>query len=159
MTKDLEGTLAELGAGYREVVERLRACEIEPRAAALRTRRLAPLPYLAAASVAAALVGIACMFSSGRSAAQDGARRVYTAAYEGGDAAIEAMVSSQRADGSWANDFLTLQNAAALREAGGKASVAYKKAARYLRSRGLRPLTEEELRLRADLARSVCSQG
>jgi len=160
MTKDLEETLSELGAGYREVVERLRACEVAPRAPSRgRWRRLAPPAYLAAASVAAALLGSAWLFSARRGPAQGDARRAYTAAYERDGAALAAMLASQRADGSWANDFLTLQNAAALRAAGGKPSVAYKKAVRYLRSRGLNPLTEDELRLRAAAASSIAGNS
>jgi len=145
MTKDLEETLAELGPRFREVVERLRMCDAELSA----PRRFAPLPYLAAASVAAAALAAACIFAARTGATRDAAA-AYTAAYGRGGAAISEMVASQRADGSWANDFLTMQNAAALRGARGEgAAVAYKKAARYLRSKGRRPLTDDELRQRA----------
>lgn len=146
MTKDLEETLAELGPGYREVVDRLRSCQ----APAQMPRRFAPMPYLAAASVAAALAGIACVYALRPADGESAARRAYTAAYVRDDAALESIVESQLADGSWANDFLTRQNAAALRcAAGRRAAIAYKKAARYLKSKGLKPLTEEELALRA----------
>lgn len=146
MTKDLEDTLSELGPGFREVVERLRLCDAELSA----PRRFAPLPYLAAASVAAAALAAACIFAARTGATRGAATAAYTAAYGRGGAAISEMVASQRADGSWANDFLTMQNAAALRGARGEgAAVAYKKAARYLRSKGRRPLTDDELRQRA----------
>jgi len=149
MTKDLEETLAELGPGYREVVERLRACQ----APAPMPRRFAPVPYLAAASVAAVLAGAACVYALRPAVGESAARKAYTAAYVRDDAALESIVASQQADGSWANDFLTRQNAAALRGvAGERAAVAYKKAARYLKSKGLKPLTEEELALRSLVA-------
>ena len=146
MTRDLEETLRELGPGYREMVARLRACE----APSSGRRRPAALPWLAAASVAAVIAGIACEFATRPGAAESGPRRAYTAAYTRDAASLAAIVASQRPDGSWANDFLTRQNAAALRGADGEAfAVAYKKAARYLRSRGLKPLTDEELARRA----------
>lgn len=152
MTRDLEETLAELGPGYREVVERLRGCEaVRP-----AQRRFAPAAYLAAASVAAALLGVVCVFAARPGRTQSEATRAYTAAYGRGEAEIAAILASQRADGSWANDFLTRQNAAALRRAEGEgAAVAYKRAARYLKSKGLKPLTDEELDLRSAAARSI----
>ena len=48
------------------------------------------------------------------------------------------MIATQNPDGSWKNDFLTRRNAAALRGSSNPAAqVAYKKAMRNLRSRGV----------------------
>lgn len=58
--------------------------------------------------------------------------------------ALQEILRTQSADGSWANDVLTRQNAAALREADAT-SVAYRKAVRYLRTKGLAPLSADEL--------------
>lgn len=51
---------------------------------------------------------------------------------------IPEMIATQRSDGSWKNDFLTRRNAAALKDcASPAAQIAYKKAVRNLRSRGI----------------------
>ena len=48
------------------------------------------------------------------------------------------MIATQRSDGSWQNDFLTRRNAAALKDCTTPAAqIAYKKAMRNLRSRGI----------------------
>jgi len=48
------------------------------------------------------------------------------------------MIASQNADGSWQNDFLTRRNAAVLAKCDGmEARVAYKKAMRNLRAKGI----------------------
>ena len=68
-------------------------------------------------------------------------------------ATVAAIVRTQHADGSWDNDFLTRQNAAALRAASGDAPrIAYRRAVRYLRAKGLTPLSDAELRARGDRA-------
>ncbi|MBQ6137808.1 MAG: hypothetical protein IJI73_10615, partial [Kiritimatiellae bacterium] len=70
-----------------------------------------------------------------------------------------AILASQRADGSWTNDFITRQNAAALRRGeSAAAKVAYRRAVRYLRSRGLSPLSDEELRDRGESAARVLAK-
>lgn len=146
MNSDLENTLAALGPGYREMVLRMKA-PFEPRRNCVRFAA-----YLVAASLALAFV-LASLFSP--PTASSGAKRkpaIYTAAYRG-DAAAHELVATQNADGSWENDFITRQNAAALRNVAG-ASVAYRKAVRYLRSRGLAALTDDELRSRAAFAAS-----
>ena len=52
------------------------------------------------------------------------------------DKAVQEMIRTQRPDGGWANDFLTRQNAAALRLCPGeKAQIAYRRAVRNLRLR------------------------
>ncbi len=149
MNADLEDTLRELGPGYREMVARMRRLGDRPPSAAA-WRKTA----YAAAAAAALAIGVAAVFVGAQSGGEDGSARLrrpamYLLAYGGADAARE-LVGSQNADGSWANDFLTRQNAAALRGVDG-ASVAYRKALRYLRSKGLAPLTDEELRRRASL--------
>ena len=49
---------------------------------------------------------------------------------------IVEIIRTQRPDGSWGNDFLTVQNALAL-ERHGETGVPYRRAKRYLRSKGL----------------------
>ena len=51
---------------------------------------------------------------------------------------ISEMIVTQNPDGSWKNDFLTRRNAAALKVCGDPAAqIAYKKAVRNLRLRGI----------------------
>ena len=51
---------------------------------------------------------------------------------------VSEMIATQNPDGSWKNDFLTRRNAAALKSCGDPAAqIAYKKAARNLRLRGV----------------------
>ena len=168
MTEDLKATLEELGPGYRAVVARLRAPfeERSVRDASLITHHssffasTATFPrWLVAASFAAA-IGFAVVFlrnvtatnypSSRWALDSPSAPAVYTAAYASDEFALQAILDSQRRDGSWSNDFLTRQNAAALRRAHDDASrVAYKRAVRYLRTKGLSPLSEAEMSTRA----------
>lgn len=145
MTKDLEETLNELGPEYRSVVGRLRAPFAAP--------RRSPLPYLLAASLIA-VVGFSIWCLPGSECRREGsaasAPRVYTVAYANDEYALQAIVDSQQSDGSWSNDYLTMQNAAALRKAGDTASqIAYKRAVRYLRTKGLDPISDAELRQRS----------
>jgi len=174
MTKDLEETLAELGPGYREVVDRVvgayRPIEAKgeqrsscPSAVQPSTSDLQPsgkrgtlagksAAYLVAASLLV-LLGLGVFFREPAVRDTSELRTVYTAAYAPNETALASIVASQRPDGSWANDFLTRQNAAALRHAQDAAMhVAYKKAVRYLKSRGLRPLSDAELKSRGDEA-------
>lgn len=163
MNADLEKTVGELGPGYRDVVARLRAArEAEPEKAPVLGRAGAapwcaarsPFSYLAAASLVAALaLAVLYVMPRGGSAAAEVPLTVYTVAYAPTEEALEAIVASQRADGSWSNDFLTRQNAAALRASDeDRMRVAYRRAVRYLRSKGLSPLTDEELRQRGEYA-------
>ena len=169
MSRDLEETLDELGPGYRAVVDRLKGA-YEPRCREVRLPAAPPRPsfgrvtgwgvgYLVAASLLV-FVALGVLFRSPRPAESRlytvgvaPSVSAYTLAYVSDAQAIGAIVATQRPDGSWANDFVTRQNAAALRgESGPSARVAYKKAVRYLRSRGLRPLSDGELRSRGDAA-------
>ncbi len=53
-------------------------------------------------------------------------------------ASVDEMIATQNPDGSWKNDFLTRRNAEALRFCGTPAArIAYKKAVRNLRAKGV----------------------
>ena len=139
MTKDLEETLNELGPEYRSVVARLRAPFVP------RPRRY--VPYLVAASLVAA-VAVSAVFLR---PAERPSYTVYTVAYANDEFALRAILASQQSDGSWSNDYLTMQNAAALRRAHDETSqIAYKRAVRYLRTKGLGPISDAELQERSD---------
>lgn len=166
MTEDLKETLEELGPGYEGLVSALRQARAVARREsawrmAQRRRTLRRAAYLTAASLFVAL-GVASLFFSplvtpsgaATRSARHAAPAIYTAAYAG-ESSAEALVRSQSPDGSWnGSDFVTRQNAAALRGVA-SASVAYRKALRYLRSRGLAPLSDDELRLRASLLQQL----
>jgi len=165
MNRDLERTLEELGPEYRAVVARLRSSrEVEPGRFGLKG--LAPglagsssratwrrVGYLVAASIG--VLGFSVFMQGAANAPREpyAGARVYTVAYAPTEEALETIVASQRADGSWSNDFLTRQNAAALRASeDARMKIAYRRAVRYLRSKGLNPLTDEELKLRGEYA-------
>lgn len=167
MSKDLEKTLDELGTDCRAVVSRLKAArEAEWRMANGKDRatdfwrcadghRLVHRAgYLVAASLFAA-IAFSIFFQDAAKAPRSpfSSANVYTVAYAPTEEALEAIVASQRADGSWSNDFLTQQNAAALRASGEeRMRIAYRRAVRYLRTKGLAPLTDGELKARAAFA-------
>ena len=155
MTRDLEETLRELGDGYRPVVERLLAAYRGPCSVAMpsdvpRSGRTASaiawgVSMLAAASLAAFL-GFGLVFRDAAPAERvysvrvSDAAREYQLAVVRDDKAVQEMIRTQRADGGWGSDFLTRQNAAALRLCtGDDARLAYRRAARNLRLRNLRP--------------------
>ena len=159
MTADLRLTVAELGPGYGEVVDRLMAAEAPYPGVvtdAFRRQVLWRTAFCLTAASIAVWLGVSAIVSRRPSwPVRSGSSgfAVYTAAYASDGAALAAIVASQRADGSWANDYLTRQNAAALRGATDEsARIAFKRAARYLRSKGLEPLSAEELRLRGESA-------
>jgi len=144
MTEDLKDTLAGLDAGCRAAAERLIAAREIPAS----RRVLSPGfrgEWLVAASLAAAL-GIAVLYAARPSADHvsypAAAPAVcpgneYLLAQTGGDDAIREIIRTQGADGGWKTEFLTKRNAAALEGCGRReARVAYRKAMRYLRSRG-----------------------
>lgn len=152
MTEDLERTLDELGPGYREVVGRLKAAPC-PWEGVVRRRSpwfVRSVGYLAAASLLV-LAGLSVVFGVARTRAAAAAapERVYTVrattaeneyrlALIRDDAAVREMIRTQNPDGSWKNDFLTRRNAEALKGCSGPdAQLAYRKAMRNLRSRGL----------------------
>lgn len=139
MTEDLAETLHELGPGYRDVAARLYAARELP----CRMRRFRAPPghcWLAAASVAA-VVGFAALFAlapSGGGLPIDSFGGEYRLALVADEAAIGEIIRTQNADGSWKNDFLTKRNATALKSCpAADARIAYKKAMRNLRLRGV----------------------
>lgn len=158
MTGDLEETLRELGPGYREVADRLvaafrpadarLAASVESGASAARRGHATgwSVAYLVAASLLV-FVGLGVVFRGERPPAAAG--RVFTVrasapvneyalAAVRSDDAVREIVRTQNPDGSWQNDFLTRQNAAALMGvADDEAKVAFKKAMRNLRVRGV----------------------
>ena len=162
MNGDLESTLNELGPEYRAVVARLRSArEIEPscpRAFSFpHTEWWRRAGYLVAASLAVAL-GLSIFMQDAANAPREpyAGAKVYTVAYAPTEEALEVIVASQRADGSWSNDFITRQNAAALRVSDdARMKIAYRRAVRYLRSKGLSPLTDDELKVRGEYAAKV----
>ena len=148
MTKDLEETLAGMEPAYRAVVDRLVAgAEAEPRPGRCtpvfpaRSHVFRRQPLLAAASLLI-LLGLGVVFL--RQDEQPNATQTLGAAHEycladtPGCEAIKEIIRTQSADGSWRNDFLTRRNATALSLSSlAEAKVAYKKAMRNLRVRGL----------------------
>ena len=139
MTRDLEETLREMGPEYRAVVARL--TEGLPR----RTVRRRPRLFAAAAVVAAVLLACGAVvwrMSGARpdadAAAVPSGPREYVLAELRTSEAVAEIVRTQRPDGGWATDFLTRQNALALRgETGAEARLAYRRAVRNLRLRGV----------------------
>jgi hypothetical protein len=144
MNADLENTLAGLGADARRMVAAMKgAFPEERRAGGERHGGRGVLPWFAAASgLAAASVAAVFAFRAALPpAAENGgvhprAPREYTLALAGRADDIVEIIRTQRPDGSWGNDFLTAQNALAL-ERHGETGVPYRRAKRYLRSRGL----------------------
>lgn len=167
MNADLEETLDELGPDYRALVTHMTAAfdasdAVDEHAQEMRVHLLAWRPFaLVAASLLVLLGGIGVLISRAvREPAATVPRSAYVLAYSRDAATVEAIVRSQRADGSWDNDFITQQNAAALRASTGAASrVAYRRAVRYLRSKGLSPLSEAELHARGAFAARRTVQG
>jgi hypothetical protein len=97
-------------------------------------------PLLAAASLLILLgLGSFLVFPGKQPAtAPSSAAHEYRLADTPGGEAIDEMIRTQNADGSWRNDFLTRRNADALAHCPhAEARVAYKKAMRNLRIRGL----------------------
>lgn len=139
MNADLEETLEELGPGYRDMVKRMKAPFAQERGFRLGWAAGA----LAAASVTAFL-GLALFFGEGvsRAGVRDGravvADNAFMLAHADGNAAVQELIRTQHADGGWGNDFLTRQNAVRLGQVGGvEARLAYRRARRNLRLRGL----------------------
>ena len=144
MNTDLEGTLRELGPEYRAVVNRLRTgleADVGRRTDGKGQRTsssvFCPLSYLTAALIAL-VVGLTVVFNL-RTQALERQRpgavphppRDYTLS-------VDEMIATQNPDGSWQSDFLTRHHAKAL--AGcprADARIAYKKAMRNLRVRGV----------------------
>ena len=145
MSRDLEEQLNEMGPEYRAVALRLRAARearedlrretLDERRRGLMSKVFRLRSYLTAASLLV-LAGLAIHFARTldfRPKTQDasfGAREYR--------ASVSEMIATQNPDGSWQNDFLTRRNADALKLCGDPAAqVAYKKAVRNLRVRGV----------------------
>ena len=128
MSKDLEEQLNEMGPEYRAVVARLRASCSVPRASR-------PVPYLIAASLLV-VFGFGVFFVTSQPRNLATSQPAYGAHEYQMD--VPEMIATQNPDGSWKNDFLTRRNAAALKLCSDPAAqIAYKKAARNLRLRGI----------------------
>ena len=137
MNRDLEETLNELGPDYRAVVARLRAGREEASGSrsSSDSRSSSRAAYLVAASLLV-LIGLTVVHLSQSQTTNHKPQtpscpREYRAT-------VAEMIATQNPDGSWQNDFLTRRNAAALKVCGDPAAqIAYKKAMRNLRARGV----------------------
>ena len=132
MSRDLEEQLSEMGPEYRAVVLRLRAAR---EAQGIRDRGSGIRGWLVAASLFL-LVGLGIFFATSRPRNLVTSQPAYGAHEYQMD--VLEMIATQNPDGSWKNDFLTRRNAAALKVCGDPdAQIAYKKAVRNLRLRGI----------------------
>ena len=132
MSRDLEGQLGEMGPEYRAVVARLRAGREAPTGATRATGEKSS--WLIAASflvvIALAVPSLSRLSRPSRPSSRHPPREYR--------ASVGEMIATQNPDGSWKNDFLTRRNAAALKACGDPAAqVAYRKAVRNLRLRGI----------------------
>ena len=133
MNRDLEEQLNEMGPEYRAVVVRLRAAReatqgIGDQGSGIRG-------WLVAASLLV-ILGLGVFFSASQPLSLSTSQPAYGAHEYQMD--VAEMIATQNPDGSWKNDFLTRRNAEALKVCGDSAAqVAYKKAIRNLRSRGV----------------------
>ena len=124
MSRDLEETLSEMGPEYRAVVARLKG---EGR------REKGERRWLVAASLFL-MIGLGVFFQTSKPQNLKTSPRG-PHEYQMG---IPEMIATQNPDGSWKNDFLTRRNAAALKVCGDPvAQIAYRKAVRNLRLRGI----------------------
>ena len=136
MSRDLEEQLDEMGPEYRAVVMRLRAGhEAADVLNVFRPRPKVLRPVLAAASLLV-IVGFGVFFLG----LQDFRHETKDVRFAPREyrADVSEMIATQNPDGGWKNDFLTRRNAAALKLCSDPAAqIAYKKAARNLRLRGI----------------------
>ena len=133
MSRDLEEQLNEMGPEYRAVALRLRAAR--EAAQGIRDQGSGIRGWLVAASLLV-ILGLGVFFSTSRPLNPSTSQPAYGAHEYQMD--VAEMIATQNPDGSWKNDFLTRRNAAALKVCGDPvAQVAYKKAARNLRLRGI----------------------
>ena len=131
MSRDLDEQLNEMGPEYRKVVARLRAAQ----SAGTRDEGRGTRGWLVAASLIL-FVGLGVFFSIPQPRNPATPRHSHGAPeYR---ASVPEMIATQNPDGSWKNDFLTRRNAAALKVCGDPAAqIAYRKAVRNLRLRGI----------------------
>ena len=145
MNRDLDEQLNEMGPEYRAVVARLRAsggaedfrCETSDAWRwGFMSKSFCLKSCLTAASLLV-LVGLSVLFLRTSDARRE-TRAAGAACPREYAMTVDEMIATQNADGSWKNDFLTRRNAAALKVCGSPAAqVAYKKALRNLRVRGI----------------------
>ena len=143
MSRDLEEQLDEMGPEYRKLVARLKdgetADDLRPETRDAKrgfaSKVLGLKSYLTAASLLT-LIGFGVTFFGW----QDFRRETEDMSFGPREyrASVSEMIATQNPDGSWKNDFLTRRNAAALKVCGDPAAqIAYKKAMRNLRARGV----------------------
>ena len=135
MNRDLEEQLNEMGPEYRAVALRLRAAR-EAQGAGKREKGKGKREWLVAASLLI-IAGLSAIFiqSNNRTIEQSSNPQFAPREYR---ASVSEMIATQNPDGSWQNDFLTRRNAEALKLCGDPAAqVAYRKAVRNLRVRGV----------------------
>ena len=149
MSNDLEQQLDEMGPEYRAVVARLRAAQgaedlrretgdarrgfaflgsgLAHKVSCLSSQVL--WPVLLAASLLV-IAGFAVVFRDSPTSSVRVPREYC--------ASVDEMIATQNPDGSWKNDFLTRRNAEVLKAcATPAATIAYKKAMRNLRVKGV----------------------
>lgn len=154
MSEDLENTLRELGPEYARVVAKLRSVnEINSLGCAKRVMfRRSLYRFSRAVSVAAMVVmALGVLLLLGVNEKENGLKSdenhtinpYLLAFHDSVDKAIVEITRTQKPDGSWGSDYLSRQNATLL-EKFDITSVAYRKALRYLRSRGMDTLTDAE---------------
>ena len=139
MNRDLEETLNELGPDYCAVVARLRAGR--EAASGFRSsgdsRSSSRAAYLVAASLLV-LIGLTVVQPSQSQSQTTNHKPQTPSCPREYRATVAEMIATQNPDGSWQNDFLTRRNAAALKDSDNLAAqIAYKKAMRNLRARGV----------------------
>ena len=132
MSRDLDEQLNEMGPEYRAVVARLRAAR-EAVAGGTGATRGTGGWLVAASFLLVVALTVPCLSRLSRPSRPSShlPPREYRAS-------VPEMIATQNPDGSWKNDFLTRRNAAALRVCSDPAAqIAYKKAMRNLRARGI----------------------
>lgn len=161
MTEDFKETLDELGPEYIQVVDKLKNLgEIEPRNGRFLVKRSVFFKRIGVLLAASLTLVIAMTFyfiksnwdKKGIAEIDISASKPYFLAFNLTDErSIEEIKRTQKPDGSWNNDLLTRQNATALMKVD-KSSLAYRKAMRYLRSKGLSPLSDSEFQSLKELS-------
>ena len=134
MSRDLDEQLNEMGPEYRAVVARLRAAR--EAAQGIRDQGSGIRGWLIAASLLV-ILGLSAIFiqSNIRTFEHSNNFPLGPSEYR---ASLPEMIATQNPDGSWKNDFLTRRNAAALKVCSDPAAqIAYRKAVRNLRLRGI----------------------
>lgn len=161
MTEDFKETLNELGPEYIKVVKKLKKIsEIEPRNGKIFVKRSVFFKRIGVLLAASLTLVIAMTFyfvksnwdKKGIAEIDISASKPYFLAFNLTDErSIEEIKRTQKPDGSWHNDLLTRQNATALKKVD-ESSLAYRKAMRYLRSKGLSPLSDSEFQSLKELS-------